>query len=77
MKPFMLAALLTVSLASAASAQTDPLPMESRAELQVQQTHRAMRAEERNLQQSGQTQFDINQLRMQDRPEFRIGRGMR
>jgi TolA-binding protein len=77
MKPFMLTALLTVALVSAASAQTDSLPMESRAELQMQQTDRAMRAEERHQQQSGQTQFDINQLRMQDRPEFRIGRGMR
>jgi uncharacterized protein YlxW (UPF0749 family) len=77
MKPIVLATLLAATLASAANAQVSPLPTESRAEREVQQTNRAMREQEQQLQQREQTQFDLNQLRDQNEPHVRLGRGLR
>jgi hypothetical protein len=77
MKPIVLATLLTLTLASAANAQVSPLPTDSRAEREVQQMNRTMLEQEQQLQQREQTQFDLNQLRDQNEPHVRLGRGLR
>ena len=61
----MLAATLSVGGVAPASAQTERLPLTSRAERQIIDTNRALDLQQRELRRDQQTQFEINQLRNQ------------
>ncbi len=81
MKPLVIAAVFTGTLAStAAIAQTETLPLQSPAESQWQQTNRSLQREDQQIQRNEQTQFDNNQLRLQEqqiRPNIATERGFR
>jgi hypothetical protein len=68
--------VLVACLASTiVTAQTASFPAPARAERQMQQTNGALLRQEQQLQQREQTQFDINQLQIQNQPKAAIGRG--
>jgi hypothetical protein len=56
---------LVLALAAPAAAQTERLPAMSRSERQVIDTNRDFQAQQQNLRQDQQTQFEVNQLRNQ------------
>ncbi len=56
---------LVLALTGPANSQTERLPAMSRSERQVIETNRAFQAQQQNLRQDQQTQFEINQLRNQ------------
>ncbi len=62
MRALVLAAF-AASLAVPALAQTERLPLRSRAERQVDDINRSLGIQGRELRQDQQTQFEINQLR--------------
>ena len=57
--------VLALTAVSPAFAQTERLPAMSRSERQILETNRAFQAQQQNLRQDQQTQFEINQLRNQ------------
>jgi hypothetical protein len=57
--------ILALAAHTPALAQTERLPAMSRSERQVIDTNRALQAQQQNLRQDQQTQFEINQLRNQ------------
>jgi hypothetical protein len=59
--------LLALALVAStpALAQTERLPAMSRSERQVIETNRDFQAQQQNLRQDQQTQFEVNQLRNQ------------
>ena len=65
MRALMLAATLAASLAAIGPslAQTERLPLTSRAEAQVNGINRSLELQQQLRSQSQQTQFEINQLR--------------
>jgi hypothetical protein len=58
-------ALILAAAAGPALAQTERLPAMSRSERQVIETNRDFQAQQQNLRQDQQTQFEVNQLRNQ------------
>jgi hypothetical protein len=51
------------ALAGPALAQVERLPLQSRAERQVQDINRAMQSQQLQTRQNQQSQFEVNQLR--------------
>jgi hypothetical protein len=56
---------IALAVATPVLAQTERLPAMSRSERQVIETNRAFQAQQQNLRQDQQTQFEVNQLRNQ------------
>ncbi len=63
MRTLTLAAAIAVASAAPAMAQTERLPLTSRAEAQVNGINRSLELQQQLRSQRQQTQFEINQLR--------------
>ena len=63
MRALTLAALAAFAAVTPANAQTERLPLTSRAEAQVNGINRSLAIQQQLRTQSQQTQFEVNQLR--------------